>query len=69
MNVVPNLLTLVSKDTVFPPLKVALNQIAEKAVQFDTGVIRSGETPAPQTTGGHPKVATIFLNHDICRNL
>ena len=43
MDVVADLFPLVSEDAVFFPLEVALHEIAEEAVELDSGVVGPGE--------------------------
>ena len=40
MNVVPNLLSFVAKDTILATFKIALDQIAQESVQLDACMIR-----------------------------
>src|SRR4051794_26775388 len=65
MNVVANLFALVSKDAVSLTLEIALHQIAKKSMELDTGMVRAGETSAPQTTGRHPEVTPVLLDLDV----
>jgi len=65
VNVVADLLALVAKDLVFAAFEVAFDQIAEEAVEFDAGVVGSGEAAAAQAAGGHVEVASVFLHHDV----
>ena len=41
VNVIADLLALVTKDFVFPALKVALDEVRKETVQLDTGVVRA----------------------------
>ena len=65
MDVVADLFPLVAKDAVFPPLEVALHEVAEESVQLDTGVVRTGEAAPAQGTGRHAEVASVLLDHDV----
>ena len=65
MDVVAHLLALVAEQFVLAPFQIALDEIAEKAVQFDAGVIRPGQAAAAQAAGGHGKVPPVFLHHHI----
>ena len=65
MDVVPNLLALVSVDVVGLALEIAFHEVGEKAVELDSAVVGPGETAATETAGFHSKVATILLDHDI----
>jgi hypothetical protein len=53
VNIIPDLFLLVTEHFVLAALEVALYQITQEAVQLHAGVIRSGETPAAEATGGH----------------
>lgn len=65
MDVVSDLLALVSVHVVRLALEIAFYEVGEKAVELDPAVVRSGETTAPEAAGFHPEVATILLNHDV----
>lgn len=65
MDVVPDLLALVSVDVVGLALEIAFHEVGEKSVELDPAVVRSGETTAPEAAGFHSKVAPVFLNHDV----
>lgn len=65
VNVVANLFPLVTKDAVFLPLKVALHEVAEESMEFDSGVVGPGEAAAAQAAGGHVEVAAVFLDDDV----
>src|SRR5713101_772101 len=65
MNVVPYLLSLVPEDLIDPLLYVAANQVAQKAVELDTAMVRSGEAAPPQDAGFQAEVPPIFLGHDV----
>ena len=69
VDVVPDLLALVAKNLVETPLQVALHQVAEKAVELDPTMVGAGEATAAQAAGLHAKIATVFLNHHIPRDL
>ena len=43
VNVVPDLFTFVSVNFVLTTLQVALDQIAEKPMEFDSGMVRAGQ--------------------------
>src|SRR5262245_23339240 len=68
MDVVTDLLTLVSKDFVGSAFPVALDQIAEKSVQLDSAVIRAGQTAPAQAAGLHAEISPVFLDHDVRRH-
>ena len=42
MNIISNLFSFITKDLVGFFLEIALDEITEKSVQFDTGMVRSG---------------------------
>jgi len=65
VDVVPDLLTLVSVHIVGLALEIAFHEIGEKAVEFDPAVIGPGETTTTEATGFHSEVATILLDHDV----
>ncbi len=65
MNVVPHLLAFVAEDVVLFSGKVALDEVAEEAVEFDTAVVRASETATAQGAAFHAKVAPVFLHHDV----
>ncbi len=69
MDIIADLLALVAVNLVFAAFKVALHEVAEEAVQFHAGMIRTGQAPAAQATGGQAEVASIFLHHHISRDL
>ena len=65
VNIIPDLLPLVTEYIVFPTTESALHKISEKAMQLGTGMSRSGQTTTPKTDCIHPKVAAILLHQDI----
>ena len=65
MDVVADLLALVAEHLVFAALEVAFDQVAEKSVQLDAGVIGTGKTSAAQAAGGHIEVAAVLLHHNV----
>src|SRR5579864_6199987 len=65
VNVVAHLFALVAVDFVKPALEVAFDQVAEKSVQLDPAVIRTGKATAAQATAAQAEVSSIFLNHDV----
>lgn len=68
VDVVPDLFALVSEDLVLSSRDVALDEVAEESVEFDSAVVGAGEASAAQAAGFHAEVASIFLNHDIGGN-
>src|SRR5690242_8453799 len=69
MNVVTDLLSLVPEDFVFFAGEIAPDQITEKAMQFDSRMVRPREAAASEGTSGHSKIASVFLNHNIGSDL
>ena len=65
VDIVPNLLALVSVHVVGLALEIAFHEVGEKAVELDPAVVGSGETTATEAAGFHSKVAPILLNHDV----
>ena len=65
VDVVPNLLAIISKDVVGLALEIAFHEVGEKAVEFDPAVVGSGETTSAEAAGFHSEVATVFLNHNV----
>ena len=69
VDIVANLLALVAKYVVLEIAEIALHEVTQKSVQNDASVVRTGETPATQTTRRHPKIPAVLLDHDVRRNL
>src|SRR5262249_29303086 len=65
MNVISNLLPFIAINFIVSAINIAFDQVAQKAVQLNAGMLRSGETTSAKTTGRHDKVASVFLNHNI----
>ncbi len=65
VDVVADLFPLVAEDAVFLPFEVALHEVAEEAMELDSGVVGPGEAAATQAAGGHVEVAAVFLNDDV----
>lgn len=65
MDVVADLFALVSENLVFTSFEVALHEVTQKSVEFDSTVVGAGETAATEAAGGESEVASIFLHHDI----
>ena len=65
VDVVPDLLALVSVHVVGLALEIAFHEVGEKAVELDSAMVRAGETTAAEAAGFHSKVATVLLNHDV----
>ena len=65
MDVVADLLARVAENFVFAAFKVAFDEVAEEAVEFDATVVGAGEAAAAEAAGGHGEIASVFLHHDI----
>ena len=65
MNVVPHLFAAVAKDSVFSAFEIASDEVTEEPVEFDPGMIRTGQTTASETACGHLKIPAVLLDHDI----
>ena len=65
VDVVANLLALVTEDCVVPAYEGLLDEIGEETVKFDPGVGRSGEATTAENADVHFEVATIFLGDEI----
>ena len=65
MDIVTDLLALVSVHVVGLALEIAFHEVREKAVELDPAVVGSGETTAAEAAGFHSKIATVLLNHDV----
>src|SRR5262249_31469688 len=65
MNIVADLFALVSVDPVQAAFDIAPDEMAEKAVKFNSTVVRSGEAPSAQAACLHPEITTVLLDHDI----
>src|SRR5436190_11604175 len=65
MNVVADLLSLVTVNAINTLLDVAPDEVTEKPVKLDTAVIRPGKAAAAQAAGLHPEIASVLLHHEI----
>jgi len=63
VNVVADLLRLVTEDGVGAADERDLYEIRKKTVKLDAGVRRPGQTAAAENTDIHAEVAAIFLGH------
>src|SRR5262245_53071937 len=68
MDIIADLLALVTIHLIKTAFDVALDQVTQEAVQLYATVVWSRETPAAQATGVHTKVAAVFLHHHIGGN-
>ena len=69
VDVVAHLLAFVAEHLVGTAFEVALDKIAQEAVQFHAAVLGACEAAAAQRAGGHAKVAAVFLHHHVRRQL
>ena len=67
VDVVAHLLALVAVDFVFLALQVAFDQVAEKSVQLDAGVVRPGQASAAQAAARQAEVEAVFLDGNVGR--
>ena len=69
VNVVTDLLALVTEDRVVPACEGLLDEIGEETVKFDPGMGRPGKAAAAEYTDVHFEVAAIFLGDEISSSL
>src|SRR6516165_6279909 len=69
MNVVAHLLAFVAVHTIFAAFQVAFDEKTQKSMQLYAGVVWPGEASAAQAAGGHVEITSVFLDHDVRRNL
>lgn len=65
VNIVPDLLSLVSEDPVGPSFHDALHEISQETMELGSGMGGTGETTAAEHAGLHPKIPAIFLHQNI----
>ena len=65
VDIVTDLLALVSVHVVGLALEIAFYEVGEKAVEFDSAMVGPGEATSAEAAGFHSEVATILLNHDV----
>lgn len=65
VDIIAHLFAFVAENLVLAAFEVALHEVAEEAVQFDAGVVRTGQTTAAQAAGGHVEITAVLLHHDI----
>jgi len=65
VDVVPDLLALISVHVVRLALEIAFHEVGEKAVELDPAMVGAGETTSAEAAGFHSKVATVLLNYDV----
>src|SRR5674476_1071926 len=68
VNVVANLLALVTEHAIRPARGGASHQVGEKTVQLRARVRRAGETAAAKTHRLHAEVTSVFLHQNVRRN-
>ncbi len=63
MNIVPDLFSLVAKDSIWSTGHRAADQIRQKTMELSSRMCGAGKAAAAENTGTHPEVSSIFLNH------
>jgi hypothetical protein len=69
VDVVADLLSLISVNPVFPPLEVAAHEITQEAMQLHAAMVGTRQAAAAQAAGWHTEVTAVFLHHHISGNL
>ena len=62
MDIVTNLLPLISKNCIGGISDGAFDKVRKKSVQLRSRMTRSCEASAPEDNGVHTKIAAVFLN-------
>ena len=65
MNIVPDLFSFVAEDRVFSSFNIRFDQITQKPVQFNTGVVRARQAASTQAAGAHSEIPAVFLDEDV----
>jgi len=65
VDVVSDLLALISVDVVGLAHEIAFHEVGEKAVELDPAMVGAGVSTSAEAAGFHSKVATVLLNHDV----
>src|SRR6516162_7642484 len=65
MNVVSDLLPFVPENRVFPPFEVTPDEIAEKPVQLDSGMVWACQTATTEAAGWHSEIPAVLLHHHV----
>src|SRR5260221_8101233 len=65
MNITPDLLALITEDSMGFFGDGTFNQIAKKSVELCPAVFRPGQTTAPEHPDIHIEITAIFLCHDV----
>src|SRR5204863_4156736 len=68
MDIVPDLFAFITKYLVFAAFEIALDEIAEEAVQFDAGMVGPRETSAAKAARRYIEVTAVLLHHHVRRN-
>src|SRR5438132_6087371 len=68
VNIVSHLFAAVSENPVFFSFEIASDEVTKKPVEFDPGMIRTGQTAASEATRWYLKIAAVLLDHDIGGN-
>src|SRR5919107_3131906 len=69
VNVIPNLLPLVTEYGIWVARHRAPHEIGEDAVQLSPGMVGPCKTPTPKTGSLHPEVSAVLLNQHVGRDL
>src|SRR5689334_15285154 len=56
MNVVAHLFSLITVNVVLPAFDVAFDEVTEKSMQLDAGMLRSRQAASAKTTGRHSEI-------------
>lgn len=65
VNVVTDLLALVSEDAIGLAEELDLDQIGQEPVKLDAGMMRTGQTTGAEAVCLHPEIPPILLRHYI----
>ena len=69
VDIVTYLFPFVAKYLVFAGFEIAFDEVAQEPMDFDAGVVGTGEATTTQAAGRHVEIPAIFLDHDIGREL
>ena len=65
MYLVSHLLSFVSEYSILFTFQIALHEVGQESVQFNSGVVGPRQAAASEAAGRHIKVAPVFLHHDV----
>ena len=68
VDLISDLLALVTKDRIVKPFDGAHNYICQIAVQFDCGMLRAGQAAAAKDSDWHIEIAAKFLAKHVSSN-